>query len=143
MSDTQGWDDLRDRLQRAAASLDLLSLDSDDWSHKERLDAKASGVRLALSYLEEHKPGRLTSYKAESFKCDGYPCPNCGQSDTVLGYYFASEDGKHQHTRYVCTFWRSGLDAGGYMQHNPCGWSGWTAGGPNKPLDMTPQRPVR
>lgn len=79
-------------------------------------------------------------YRAESFKLgDEYPCPNCKQP-TLMGYYLANENGEHMHTRYVCTFWRSGTkpDLSGSM-HRARGWSGWTGYGPNKPLDMSKQ----
>ena len=56
------------------------------------------------------------------------PCPQCGQT-TVGGMLLVDERGRHQHTRYVCTFWRSGLlgeDEGFRPAHEPCGWEGWS-----------------
>jgi hypothetical protein len=45
------------------------------------------------------------------------PCPHCS-NHTVIGYLLVDEAGKHRHTYYVCTFWRSSEPA-------RCGWSGW------------------
>lgn len=55
-----------------------------------------------------------------AFTCSGYPCPKCG-NDTVLGFYYRQEQGRHQHTHYVCQFWGSG----GTADENRCGWHGW------------------
>jgi hypothetical protein len=51
-----------------------------------------------------------------TWRCDG-PCPECGH-ETVIGYLLVNEHGDHAHTRYLCTFWRSGGP-------RPCGWQGW------------------
>lgn len=52
------------------------------------------------------------------------PCPLCAQ-DTVIGILLVKEDGAHQHTRYYCTFWGSGLKS-------PCEWMGWSVPGWDK-----------
>ena len=54
-----------------------------------------------------------------------HPCPVCGEAK-VLGYYLVDERGRHQHTRYVCTFWRSGISPAGFAAYRACGWTGWT-----------------
>lgn len=140
------WDDIRMRLAVANATLLRMRRASADEADRERLDDKAQGVRLAISYMDDYRDlDPPKSYKAESFKVGpDYPCPNCGQPDTLMGYYLASEDGRHQHTRYICTYWPIAprTDDGPWVETKPCGWSGWTANGPNKPLDMNPQQPV-
>lgn len=83
----------------------------------------------------------MDDYRAESFKCQDIRCPNCKQTGTIMGHYLADENGRHSHTRYLCTFWRSGIkpDLSG-STHEPCGWSGWRVPGPNKPLAMSTQK---
>lgn len=46
------------------------------------------------------------------------PCPRCGNKK-VLCYLLTDEDGQHQHTYYVCTFYGRGRRAS-------CGFHGWT-----------------
>lgn len=54
----------------------------------------------------------------------GRPCPDC-KHNTVLGIHLLTEDGRHQHTRYVCTHWPS--PAGSELGFSSsCGWQGWT-----------------
>lgn len=48
-----------------------------------------------------------------------YVCPEC-RRESLFGYYFADEEGRHQSTHYVCTFWSSVPGA------QRCGWHGWT-----------------
>lgn len=55
------------------------------------------------------------------------PCPRCGNRH-ILYYLLTDEQGRHQHTHYVCTFWGSGRQAA-------CGWHGWTV-----PTETVPQR---
>jgi hypothetical protein len=50
---TDRWDDLRDRLERALAALVQLADDAQEFNEARRLDAKASGVALALSYMRD------------------------------------------------------------------------------------------
>jgi hypothetical protein len=58
------------------------------------------------------------------------PCPDCGQR-SLIGYLLVNESGRHQHTRYACTFWRSGLSPDGLRPlHEPCGWQGWSVPAP-------------
>lgn len=52
---SNNWEDLRERLQNAAEGLGLLRGSTDNPVEQSRLDAKASGVRLALSYMEEYE----------------------------------------------------------------------------------------
>ena len=58
------------------------------------------------------------------------PCPDCGH-DSLFGYLFRNEEGKHMHTHYVCTFWASGKPGG----EGRCGWHGWSVPGWNKEED--------
>jgi hypothetical protein len=53
MSTTDALSELQERMEGAAYALDLLRRNTDDFTEKNRLDAKASGVRLALSYLSD------------------------------------------------------------------------------------------
>lgn len=46
------------------------------------------------------------------------PCPGCGRTDSIFGYYFLTPEGQHQHTHYVCTSWPHPGDR--------CGWHGWS-----------------
>jgi hypothetical protein len=65
------------------------------------------------------------------------PCPNCGES-RLLGFLYLNQHGKHMHTHYVCTFWKSEEDPGVYMDPdhdstvNRCGWHGWVVPEPLK-----------
>lgn len=60
-----------------------------------------------------------------TFLCDEYPCPDCGQRK-IIGYYFVTEEGHHQHTYYVCTFWPSAINPdGSHTTTKRCGWQGW------------------
>lgn len=49
------WDDLRERLETAVTEMEKLKRVRIDYSEKLRLEAKISGVRLALSYMNEHE----------------------------------------------------------------------------------------
>lgn len=60
---------------------------------------------------------------------DTLPCPEC-RNMTLIGYLLVDEEGKHMHTKYVCTFWPTGVRQNRpYVNTNPCGWSGWTVPG--------------
>lgn len=48
---------------------------------------------------------------------DDYRCPKCHEP-MVLGYYFRTPEGSHQHTHYVCTAWPS--------KGSRCGWHDWS-----------------
>jgi hypothetical protein len=52
MMDDQGWQELRERLLKAAAALDVLAA-SATATERKRLDAKSTGVLLALSYMDD------------------------------------------------------------------------------------------
>lgn len=56
------------------------------------------------------------------------PCPDCGNK-SILGYLLLNENGRHKHTRYICTFWGSG---------NPvrCGWHDWVIPKPD-PVEVS------
>jgi hypothetical protein len=57
MSGLDRWGELRDRLQRAAATLDDMSAVLDISEERYRhLSAKRSGVLLALSYMADFEP---------------------------------------------------------------------------------------
>jgi hypothetical protein len=64
-----------------------------------------------------------------TFRVHGLPCPVCKQY-ALIGYLYTNENGQHMHTRYVCTFWRSGVkeDLSG-ATYEPCNWSGGTVPG--------------
>lgn len=49
------WDDLRERLETAVTEMEKLQRTRIDYSEKLRLEAKTSGVRLALSYMDEYE----------------------------------------------------------------------------------------
>lgn len=51
------WHYLKGRLQDAVEGLGLLQQSTDDIGEKNRLEAKASGVQLALSYMDEFDRG--------------------------------------------------------------------------------------
>lgn len=72
---------------------------------------------------EWHRRGMNLDRAEHTFPVD-LPCPDCGQN-SLFGYSYRNEKGEHQHTRYVCNFWRSGLkeDLSGSL-HKPCNWSG-------------------
>lgn len=52
-----------------------------------------------------------------AFKLDGVLCPRC-KCYGLIGYYFRTLEGAHQHTYFVCPLW----PAGGQR----CGWHGWS-----------------
>jgi hypothetical protein len=81
--------------------------------------------------------------KHPTFELPEYTCPECGQH-MLLGYYFFTGDGRHQHTHYVCMFWPSKEegDALGWKKRindqpdgwpSRCGWHGWTVPTPEAP----------
>lgn len=49
------------------------------------------------------------------------PCPDCGNR-RLIGYAFLDQEGRHQHTHYICTWWPSY----GAAATQRCGWHGWT-----------------
>ena len=63
-------------------------------------------------------------------------CPRCGQK-RILAYLLVNEDGGHEHTRYVCTFWPSnkGLAAMDPNRLPRCGWEGWTVPASDQPKE--------
>lgn len=68
---------------------------------------------------------RTRDLTGKTFLCES-PCPSCGQTK-VIGYYFVTEAGHHQHTHYVCTFWPTALNPdGSYTHRERCGWHGWS-----------------
>jgi len=58
------------------------------------------------------------------------PCPECGNR-SVIGFLYLDQHGHHQHTHYVCTFWKSPDDRSVYLtagydaSKDRCGWHGW------------------
>jgi hypothetical protein len=66
-----------------------------------------------------------------AFAVTDRPCPRCDEF-SVLGYYLLDQEGGYMHTRYVCTFWRGGLNrAMTQAAYEPCGWSIWGPGWSN------------
>lgn len=78
------------------------------------------------------EPAHPTSKFSQTFTVDDLPCPDCGQF-RIIGHYFTNEKDEHMHTRYVCTFWRSGVkpDLSAAL-HEPCGWLGASVPGWDK-----------
>lgn len=77
------------------------------------------------------------------FTVDDLPCPKCGQY-TVIGYSYHNENGEHMHTRYRCTFWKSGINRSTlprtYDRTEPCDWDGWSVPGHHSDEEAAEQR---
>lgn len=64
----------------------------------------------------------------------GLPCPECGNM-AVIGFLYLDQHGSHQHTHYVCTFWKSPDDKNVYLtagydaSRDRCDWHGWSVPG--------------
>lgn len=58
------------------------------------------------------------------------PCPSCGQRQ-IATLMLRSADGRHQHTRYICTHWEPQIGADGQLVpgNGWCGWEGWSVPG--------------
>lgn len=73
---------------------------------------------IARGGHDQAEPDRTGS----TFRVD-LPCPICGHQ-TVIGYLYVDQAGRPMHTRYVCTFWQSGM-----APNEPCNWWGWSVPG--------------
>lgn len=90
---------------------------------------EAAGDAQAVDAGRQQPARPAENRRGSFFTVDDLPCPSCDQY-TVVGYLLIDEHGRHQHTRYRCTFWRSGVkpDLSGAL-HAPCEWEGWSVPG--------------
>lgn len=81
----------------------------------------------------DQKDRRLVLISERVWDAD-LPCPECGNR-SVIGFLYLDQHGQHQHTHYVCTFWRSPDDKSVYLKpgydasKDRCGWHGWSVPG--------------
>lgn len=82
------------------------------------LDAKEARAAKER-HLKDSKPKpHEVKQPGDTFRLwNPYLCPEC-ESESLFEFYYADEEGRHQHTGYICTFWPAGGEK--------CGWQGWT-----------------
>jgi hypothetical protein len=70
---------------------------------------------------------RWASGESITFRVDDLLCPRCGYA-RIIGFLYLDQAGCHQHTHYVCTFWRAATEDMVAVPGatTPCGWHGWT-----------------
>lgn len=123
-------DALKDKIERALrAKQDDLGLDSGPnlWP--------GTAAEVATQVVEEWLAEDRRQAPIDQRVFDAtLPCPDCGNK-SVIGYLYLDQHGHHQHTQYVCTFWRTPEDKSVYLQagydasKDRCGWQGWSVPG--------------